>query len=166
MKKWLGNLRMTRKLLVSPFAVMCFLAIFGAVCYWGFFKQKAALDDIYQSRFKCYRSSAGVLMGLREVHANVYKLMGWIGSNYDKARIESFTGEQFQQLKRVGDEIKGIAKSPGLAKEERDKLQVAATETLPVRGPDTAGARPGCGHRLYPHGADRRSLPEPEQAHG
>jgi methyl-accepting chemotaxis protein len=119
---------MTRKLLVSPFAVMCFLAIFGIVCYWGFFKQKAALDDIYQSRFKCYRSSADVLMGLREVHANVYKLMGWTASNYDKARIDSFTAEQFQVLKRIGDEIKEIAKTTGLAKDERDKLQVAATE--------------------------------------
>ena len=123
MKAWLNNLRMTNKLLVSPLTAVLFLVIFGTVSYTGFFKQKAALDDIFNNRFSCYQSSSTIMLQLREVHANIYKLMGWIGSNYDKTRIESFTNEQFQTIKKAGDSVREMAKSRSLTKAERDRYQ-------------------------------------------
>ncbi len=50
MKQWLTNLKMTNKLLVAPFVAVLFFLIFGIVSYGAFFKQKAALDDIYSVR--------------------------------------------------------------------------------------------------------------------
>ena len=126
MKQWLGNLKMARKLLISPFTAIIFLLIFGIVSYAGFFRQKSALDDIVNNRYKNYQTCASILIDLREVHSNVYKLMSWISSNYDSKQILSFTEEQYATLKRVGDAIQQITKSSALTKEEKDRfLQTA-----------------------------------------
>ena len=128
MKKWLGSLRMTKKLLVSPLAAMCFFAVFAIVSYGGFFNQKGVLTDIVEHRFGNYKATADAVMGLKGVHANVYKLVTWANSNYDKAKIEGSRDEQFANLKKAGDTLREMAKLPGLAKSEKDFLQPTLTQ--------------------------------------
>jgi methyl-accepting chemotaxis protein len=128
MKTWLGNLRMTKKLLVSPFAVMCFFAVFAVVSYGGFFKQKAVLDDIVETRFGSYKVNTDVIMDLKGVHSNLYKLMSWTSSNYDKAKIQGLTDEQFAMIKKIEDSIQEMAKRPGITKEEKNYLQMTVTQ--------------------------------------
>ncbi len=122
MKTWLSNLQMTKKLLVSPFTAIIFLLIFGIVAYAGFFRQKGALDDIFNNRFTYYQSSAGIIMDLRQVHANVYKLMSMVSSNYDKQKIESFTEEQYAAIKKVMASIQETLKSTSLTKAEKERF--------------------------------------------
>jgi len=130
MKQWLGNLKMARKLLISPFTAIIFLLIFGIVSYVGFFRQKSALDDIVNNRYKHYQASANILIDLREVHSNVYKLMSWISSNYDSKQIQSFTEEQYATLKKVGDTIQQIVKTSVLTKEEKERF-AQTSEQIP-----------------------------------
>jgi methyl-accepting chemotaxis protein len=120
MKTWLGNLHMTKKLFVAPITAILFLVIFGLVSYMGFFRQKTALDDIVNNRFRNYRSSAGIITDLKGVHANIYKLMSWITSNYEKAKIDSFTEEQYAMLKKVTADVQEVVKSPNLTKVEKE----------------------------------------------
>ncbi len=126
MKAWLSNLQMTKKLLVSPFTAILFLLVFGLVSYAGFFRQKAALDDIFNTRFKYYQSTAGVVIGLKEVHGNIYKLLSWESSNYDKARITAFADEQFVTLKKVAAELEEKTRSANLTKTEKACFQSTA----------------------------------------
>ncbi len=128
MKKWFGNLDMTKKLLVSPLAAMCFFAVFALVSYGTFFKQKAVLDDIVQHRFGNYTTSADMIMDLKGVHANIYKLMNWTGSGYDKGQIQSVTDAQFATIKKVEDAIKEMAARPGTSKDEKNCLQATLTQ--------------------------------------
>jgi methyl-accepting chemotaxis protein len=128
MKSWLGNLRMTKKVLLAPVTAILFLAIFGLVSSMGFFKQKAVLDDIFNKRFTYYKSSADVIIDLKTVHANVYKLMSWTSSGYDKQKIDSFTQEQFTAIKKATTGIQQFMKSGGLAKEERELLRQTADQ--------------------------------------
>ena len=128
MKTYLSNLRMTNKLLVSPLAAIMFLVIFGLVSYMGFFREKGALDDIYQNRFKHYQSSADIIMSLREVHANIYKLIGWNSANYEKARIEAFSDEQFRTIKKVEGTIQEIQRSPNLTEAEKEHFRLAGKQ--------------------------------------
>ncbi|MCX5804531.1 MAG: methyl-accepting chemotaxis protein [Proteobacteria bacterium] len=120
MKQWLGNLKMTTKLLVSPGTAVAFLVIFGIVSTFGFFKQKSVLDDIYNNRFNHYKISAGIIADLRDVHANIYKLMGWITSGYDQQRVEGFRNEQFDKVKKIKDIIGEVLKKVNLTKTEKD----------------------------------------------
>jgi methyl-accepting chemotaxis protein len=128
MKTWLGNLPMTKKLLVPSFAAMCFFAVFGVVSYGGFFKQKAVLDDIVQNRFTGYKVSAGLIMDLKGVHANIYKLVSWVASNYDKARIQALSDEQFATIKKAEDAIRERAGRKDITKVERGYLQATGAQ--------------------------------------
>ncbi len=75
MKKWLGNLSMTKKLVVSPLVAVVFLLVFGAVSYVAFFKQQSALSDIYNNRFKRHEMTANMLVEFREAHAKTVEAM-------------------------------------------------------------------------------------------
>jgi methyl-accepting chemotaxis protein len=128
MKTWLGNLSMTKKLLVPSFAAMCFFAVFAIVSYGGFFKQNAVLDDIVQHRFGGYKVSAGLAMDLKGVHANIYKLMNWTASNYDKAKVQGLADEQFATIKKAEDTIKERAGRKDVTKAEKNYLQATLTQ--------------------------------------
>ncbi|HVN95221.1 MAG TPA: methyl-accepting chemotaxis protein [Syntrophorhabdaceae bacterium] len=122
MGRRLANLNMTVKLLVSPGAAIVFLVVVWIVCYFGFFKQKAALDDIFNNRFRNYQASAGIIKDLTEVHANVYKLMNMLTANYAKAKTDNFAKNQFDKVQKIIDETQAIAQSPNLTKAEKDSF--------------------------------------------
>ena len=87
MKQFIMNLKMGRKLLLSPLAVIVFLLIFGAISYVGLINQRGAINDIYNNRFGAYKSSANIIIDLANVHANVYKVISWSNANYDAKKI-------------------------------------------------------------------------------
>ena len=148
MKKWLGDLKMTNKLLVSPIMAVLFLMIFGVVAYLGFFKQQAAMDDIFSNRFKRYQTTASVGVELREMHAKMQEAMttaisidestrrsqkesqpegesakGAAGStNADviKQTVEGPAKEISPAIQRLVSTIQQISKSSNLIKQEKD----------------------------------------------
>jgi methyl-accepting chemotaxis protein len=117
---------MTKKLLVAPVVAILFLAVFGIVAYFGLFSMKGTLDDVVKNRFSLLTKSADMKADLNYTHANVYKLMGWIASNYDKAKIEAFTKEQFDGVKQISDTIHGLSKSKNLTAEEKKYIDPLA----------------------------------------
>jgi methyl-accepting chemotaxis protein len=123
MKQFLRNLRMTNKLLVSPVTAILFLFIFAVVTYVGFYRQRAALDDIYQSRFATFQTSADVMMDLREVHGNLFKLVNWMTSNHDKEKTAALGQAQLATLKKVEETLQTAAASTNLTKAEKDRFQ-------------------------------------------
>jgi methyl-accepting chemotaxis protein len=128
MIRWLSNLRMTTKLLVSPIVAIVFLVGVWVVCYVGFYNQKAALDDIFNNRFQNYQASAKVIKDLTEIHANVYKLLSMITAGNLKAKTDSFAGKQFDKIKEVEGSIETILKSPQLTKVEKEHFQEAGSQ--------------------------------------
>src|SRR5208283_2544087 len=113
---------------VSPIAAIIFLAVFGLVSYVGFFRQDAALDDIFHNRFDLYRVTSGITNDLRAVHANVYKLLGWVAQGYEQKRIDSFKAELFAQVDKAKAATEEAAKRPALAKLEKDHLLQAVKD--------------------------------------
>src|SRR5512133_895719 len=139
MKQWIANLRMTNKLLVSPFAAVVCLVIFGIAAGVGFYYQKNALNDIFNNRFKNSLSSASVIINLKTIHAKVSDLMSMIKSTAEASKttkkdsasdayfsasmgtadsikrdLDKTSQEQFASLKEVIDTIQGVLKSPSL----------------------------------------------------
>jgi methyl-accepting chemotaxis protein len=128
MMKWLGNLRMTKKLLIAPTVAIVFLVAVWIVCYFGFFNQKAAIDDIFYNRFQNYQASAQIIKDLTEVHANMYKLLSMIAAKSLKARTDSFSEDQFKKIKDILAGIEMTMKSSNLTKAEKDHFQKAGGE--------------------------------------
>ena len=145
MKTWLGNLKMTNKLLVSPVMAVVFLAIFGIVSYWGFFKQKAALDDIYKYRLTRQQQVAYVLIDLKEIQAGTTDLMnivnglmggagkggrkgqsealvdaGWSqASTMAQQQIEGGASDLSDKHKRITERVASLSRSFGMNREEK-----------------------------------------------
>jgi methyl-accepting chemotaxis protein len=151
MKKWLANLDMTKKLLVSPFAAVLFLLIFAAATYVGFYKQKAVLDDIVNGRFMLHQLIADTVLDLRGVDGKMAEAMkstrdaedatkqaaekegkAMDASVVSQARVavlQTASGEASPVLKKISKAIGETAKSRRLSKEEK-KLFLEARDNL------------------------------------
>jgi len=122
---WLSNLRMTKKLLIGPIVAIVFLVSVWIVCYVGFFKQKAALDDIFNNRFQNYQASASIVKELVDVHGNIYKVLSLMGTKSPKSTTDAIVEKQYKKIKDVLAGIQETMKSPNLTKEERDRFRMA-----------------------------------------
>jgi methyl-accepting chemotaxis protein len=145
MKQFLMNLKMSRKLLLSPLSVMIFLLVFGVVSYVGLSAQKSAINDIFNIRFQGYQTSARILNDIANVHANIYKIISWTNAKYDEKKIAAFSKEQFDTIDKAAGNMKKIMAAKALSGEER-KLYQTSLDLLgeykkPVEGVvDVAGS--------------------------
>ncbi|HEX2965626.1 MAG TPA: methyl-accepting chemotaxis protein [Syntrophorhabdaceae bacterium] len=133
MIEWLSNLRLTKKLLIVPAISVAFLICVWIVCFFGFYKQKAALDDIFQVRFQNNQASITIIKDLTDVHSNVYKALCAIAAKKPPETFDSIVQSQFAKLEKVTATIQEILKSPYLTKEERDNFKKAG-EIVQVYG--------------------------------
>ena len=135
MKQFIMNLKMGRKLLLSPLAVIVFLLIFGAISYVGLINQRGAINDIYNNRFGAYKSSANIMIDLANVHANVYKVISWSNANYDAKKIESLGKEQIAVVDKTTQDIKKNLGSKTLSQEEKKIYQTALEQLEEYKKP-------------------------------
>ena len=125
MIQWLSNLRMTKKLLIVPAVAIVFLVSVWIVCYFGFYKQKAALDDIFNIRFQNHEVSVNIIKELTDVHGNIYKVLSLTSTKSSKDTIDAIVEKQYKKMKDVLASIERTMKSPHLTKEERDRFRMA-----------------------------------------
>jgi methyl-accepting chemotaxis protein len=116
---------MTKKLLIVPIVAVVFLSTVWVVCYFGFFKQKAALDDIFNVRFQNYQITANIIKELTDVHGTIYKVLGMIAMKRPKDETDIIVEDQFKKIKAVRAGIEEIMKSPHLTKEEKERFRLA-----------------------------------------
>ncbi len=120
MRRYLMNLRMRRKLFLSPaFITLCFL-IFGAAAYLGLASQQSVINTMYNESFTGYRTSAEVSYGMVGVHAGLYRLVGWASAEYDAKKIEEAGAQLTGAIERSVGELTRKAESPKISKAERD----------------------------------------------
>lgn len=120
MKKWLSNLQLTKKLLVSPLMVLFFLIVVGAVSYVGFSKQQSALDDIYKSRFRSHQAIAFALIDLGQIRTRIMSM--YTSAQELEAMRKGESGEEGEKGETAG----GPAEGSGLQMAQDGKRQVLA----------------------------------------
>lgn len=133
MKKYLMNLKMSKKLLLSPLCVMVFLIIFGIVSYVGNVNQRSAINDIFNNRFKGYQASAGISNDLANVHANVYKVISWANAQYEAERINNLGKIQLEVIDKTSAGIGAIVASRGVTAEQKKLYQEALNQLTEYR---------------------------------
>jgi methyl-accepting chemotaxis protein len=138
MKQYLMNLKMYKKLFLSPLAVVLFLVISWGISFTGLTSLKSAISDIFNNRFKTYQNSAGIVGDVTNVHANVYKVIGWTEAKYDPGRIEALGKEQIATIEKNFQNMQKMVASKTITAEEK-KLYQSAIEQLqeykkPVEG--------------------------------
>ncbi len=126
MGRFIQNLRLSRKLLVAPGAVIFFLALLGATACYYLFSQRSAFEDVFNNRFKAYQTSATIIKDVSSVHANLYKVINWASANYDQKKIDLLGKEQIATLDRTIDTIAKTLQNKELTKDEKRLYQTVA----------------------------------------
>jgi len=119
MKRWLMNLKMSRKLMVAPAIVMILLIAFGVMTYVGLESQKTVINE-YSLRFKTYQKSTGILVDIEAVHSNLYRLLAWATAKYDKAKLDGLGKEQTEIIDKNLKLVKDRLGSQMLTQKERE----------------------------------------------
>jgi len=120
MKRYFMNMSIAKKFLVAPTVIMVFLILVGGITYRVFYTQQGALKDIYKNRFSTYQVAAQLSKDLANVHANLYKLIGWIDARYATEKIEALGKEQVAAMNQTTKTIQEkIASSSTLPEEKK-----------------------------------------------
>ena len=122
MKRWLSSLRIATKLLIPSLTAVSFLAIFALACYLGFYRQKSALDDIFNTRFLFYQSSSDIIVSLKDVQTNLYRMASYL-RNDTKNQSDDLAGEESAILGKATQETERMLKSSQLTKAEKEYLR-------------------------------------------
>jgi methyl-accepting chemotaxis protein len=118
MKKLLLNLKLSRKVLLSPLVVIAFLLLSGAVSYLSLSSQKSAIEEIFGTRFKSFQTSSLLAKDVTSVHANIYKVLSWATAKYDADKIDELGKAQIKTLEKAAATISKILQSKGLTPKE------------------------------------------------
>ena len=119
MKRFFLDQKLSRKLLVAPLVIIIFLLLLGLVAYRNLSNQRSAIENIFDERFKAYRTGATIVKDITNVHANLYKVISWADAKYDQNKIDLLGKEQIATLERTAERIKKALDLKWLTQEER-----------------------------------------------
>ncbi|MGB9697824.1 MAG: methyl-accepting chemotaxis protein [Thermodesulfobacteriota bacterium] len=122
------DMKLSKKLLISPMVVIVFLILLGWVSYRGLISQKEAMEDVFQNRFKNYQISAALVNDLATMHSNLYKLISWANANYEEKKIQSLGKEQINMLEKAARGVSEVQSKNELAREEKVLLGTIGTQ--------------------------------------
>ena len=112
------NLKMNRKIMVSPFIVMVFMIVIAAMAYRGMANQKSAIDDIFNVRFQTYQDASQLITQITTINKDVYRLLGFANSGMDTGKVDAMGKDLLKALGNAKELVKNTLAKPLDAKEK------------------------------------------------
>jgi methyl-accepting chemotaxis protein len=103
--------------------VVALLIGLALTAYDGFSKQKAAMDDLFMSRFRGFQDSAGVVIGVTNIQSSIYRLINWSNAGFDQQRIDQSIQEQKASIEGIIGTLKTTVALQSINEEERKLYQ-------------------------------------------
>ena len=128
MKKYLMNLRMLKKLLLSPLVVIVFFFIFAIVAYIGLQGQKLVISDIYQNRLQTSHETSIIISDIKDIHANIYRLLSWASANVDQKKVGNLGKDTLASIDTTVVAVEKILSSAKFSQEEKKYYQSSLEE--------------------------------------
>ncbi len=148
MDHFFNHLKLGRKILLAPVVVLVFLFILGAGTFYSILMQQAALDDIFNNRFKGYQASSKLLNDISNVQGSIARVMNWIAAGHDMNEVDQLIKKQIATMEEDVQLTRKMLKNEDmdsaekkLFKDAHDKLidyQKAAVKVLEL-APTGAG---------------------------
>ncbi len=135
MKSFFVNLRLSQKIAIAPAIILLFSLVLAFASYAGLARQRLALDDIFNSRFKGYQSSSTILNDIANVHANIYRVISWANAKYDEKKIDQLAKEQIASINRSVELVKTILRSHPLVAQEKQLYQSSLEKLIEYQKP-------------------------------
>ena len=133
MIRYLSNMRLAKKLMLSSCICLAFLVLLGLVAYHGLQIQKKSIVDIYDIRFKTYQACAKEFSEITNGHAGLYKLISWSAAKYDEKKMAELGKELQKSQQESIVMLTGVMNGKGARPEEKKLLQGILT-TLTAYG--------------------------------
>lgn len=128
MKKYLMNLRMHKKLLLSPLVVIIFFSIFAVIAYIGLQGQKLTISDIYQNRLQTSHETSKLISDIKDIHSNIYRLLSWASANVDQKKVDNLGRESMTAIETTIGAIEKMLLSEKFTQEEKKYYQSSLEE--------------------------------------
>ncbi len=129
MGRFFNNLKLGKKMLLSPVVVLIFLVILSGATFYSLWMQQGAVDDIYNNRFTGYQNSAKLLNDISKVQGNLYRILNWVSLSQDPQKIDETSKKQVAVMAEDVELTKKILSS-GTLNAEETKLYKAALDNL------------------------------------
>jgi methyl-accepting chemotaxis protein len=130
MKSFFMNLKLSQKIAIAPAVILLFSLILAIVSNTGLSKQKLALDDIFNDRFKGYQNSSTILNDIANVQANIYRVISWANAKYDDKKIDQLAKEQVAAINRSIELVKTILQSNTIVAQEKQLYQTSLEKLI------------------------------------
>jgi len=121
----LARLRIGPKLLLAPGAVLLLLVLLSSAAYYAMLRQNASLETIVGQRAASMRAAAGLATQSQKAHADIYRLLSWMGGSFPLARTEPLRQSILDQHQRIGAGLDALALATTSSAEGRHVQQAA-----------------------------------------
>lgn len=130
MGDFFNNLRLHKKILLGPVVVLVFLFILAAGTFYSLLMQQAALDDIFNNRFKGYQTSAKLLNDISNVQGSIARVMNWVAGGHDMTEVDQLIKKQLVTMEEDIQLTRKMLKNPDLSKTEKKLYEDALARLL------------------------------------
>lgn len=125
-----NNLRLGKKILLSPVVVLVCLVILGGGTFYSLISQQSALDDIFNNRFKGYQASAKLLNDLSNVQAAISRVLNWVAQGHDEIEVDKLIKLQISTMEEDVALTKNMLENKNLNKNEKKLYEEALAKLL------------------------------------
>lgn len=130
MSNFFNNLKLGKKILLAPVVVLLFLFILGAGTFYSILNQQAALDDIFNNRFKGYQASSKLLNDISNVQGGIARVINWIAVGHDMTEVEKLIKKQIDTMEEDVQLTQKMLKNESLDENEKKLYQDALKRLL------------------------------------
>jgi len=121
----LARLRIGPKLLLAPGAVLLLLVLLSIASYYAMLRQNASLETIVGQRAASMRAASGLAAQSQKAHADIYRLLSWMGGSFPLARTEPLRQDILAQHQRIAAGLDALGRSTASPAEDRHVEQAA-----------------------------------------
>lgn len=124
----LARLRIGPKLLLAPGAVLALLLLLSWVAYYAMVRQNDSLESIVGQRAASMRAAASLAAQTQKAHADIYRLLSWMGGSFPVARTEPLRQDILAQHRRIDAGLAALGQATLTAAEDRHVEQAAEAQ--------------------------------------
>lgn len=124
----LSRLKIGPKLLLAPGAVLVLLLLLSWVAYYALARQNASLESIVGQRAASMRAASSLAAQTQKAHADIYRLLSWMGGSFPLARTEPLRQDILAQHRRIEAGLDALGKATLTEAEDRHVEQAAVAQ--------------------------------------
>ena len=124
----LARLRIGPKLLLAPGTVLLLLLLLSCAAYYALARQNASLEAIVGQRAASMRAASNLAAQSQKAHADIYRLLSWMGGSFPVARTEPLRHDILAQHGRIDAGLAALARHTLTEAEDRHVEQAALAQ--------------------------------------